>query len=132
MSPRSCRVGRLLDWHRYMGGDASSGATRSDLLGVKGPLDFHALIEDPTPASAYRALKCPALILRGERALKPSRIIAERLAELLPDSRLLVIDGAGHMGPFTHASKVAGLIVSHIATIDAQSWKAKSRDAAGP
>ena len=22
----------------------------------KGPLDFHALIEDPTPASAYRAL----------------------------------------------------------------------------
>ena len=98
----------------------------------KGPLDFHALIEDPTPASAYRALKCPALIMRGERALKPSRIIAERLAELLPDSRLLVIDGAGHMGPFTHASKVAGLIVRHIATIEARSWKAKSRIAAAP
>jgi pimeloyl-ACP methyl ester carboxylesterase len=98
----------------------------------KGPLDFHALIEDPTPASAYRVLKCPALIMRGEHALKPSRIIAERLAELLPDSRLLVIDGAGHMGPFTHASEVAALIVRHIATIDAQSWKAKSRVAAAP
>jgi len=70
--------------------------------------------------------------MRGEHALKPSRIIAERLAELLPDSRLLVIDGAGHMGPFTHASEVAALIVRHIAAIDAQSWKAKSRVAAAP
>jgi pimeloyl-ACP methyl ester carboxylesterase len=98
----------------------------------KGPLDFRALIEDPTPASAYRALKCPALIMRGEYALKPSRIIAERLAELLPDSQLLVMDGAGHMGPFTHASTVAMLIARHIATIDAQSWKAQSRVAATP
>ena len=98
----------------------------------KGPLDFHALIEDPTPASAYRTLKCPALIMRGEHALKPSRIIADRLAELLPDSRLLVIDGAGHMGPFTHPAKVAALIARHIATIDAHSWKAESRVAAVP
>jgi pimeloyl-ACP methyl ester carboxylesterase len=90
----------------------------------KGPLDFHALIENPTPASAYRVLKCPTLIMRGERALKPSRIIADRLAELVPDSRLLVVDGAGHMGPVTHASKVAAMIVRHIAAIDAQSWQA--------
>jgi pimeloyl-ACP methyl ester carboxylesterase len=96
----------------------------------KGPLDFRALIENPTPASAYRALKCPVLIMRGEHALKPSRIIADRLAELLPNSRLLVIDGAGHMGPFTHSSKVAALIARHINTIDAQSWQAKSRAAA--
>jgi pimeloyl-ACP methyl ester carboxylesterase len=98
----------------------------------KGPLDFRALIENPTPPSAYRALKCPVLIMRGEHALKPSRMIADRLAELLPYSRLLVIDDAGHMGPFTHASTVAALIVRHINTIDAQSWQAKSRAAAAP
>ena len=96
----------------------------------KGPLEFHALIENSTPADAYRTLKCPVLITRGEHALKPSRIIADRLAELLPDSRLLVIDGAGHMGPFTHASKIAGLIVRHITTIDAQTWRAESRTTA--
>jgi len=96
----------------------------------KGPLEFHALIENSTPANAYRTLKCPVLIMRGEYALKPSRIIADRLAELLPDSRLLVIDGAGHMGPFTHASKIAGLIVRHITTIDAQTWGAESRTTA--
>ena len=98
----------------------------------KGPLEFHSLIENSTPACAYGALKCPVLIMRGEHALKPSRIIADRLAELLPNSRKLVIDGAGHMGPFTHASKVAALIVRHITTIDAQSWQAKSRAAEAP
>ena len=98
----------------------------------KGPLEFHALIENSTPANVYRTLKCPVLIMRGEHALKPSRIIADRLAELLPDSRLLVIDGAGHMGPFTHASKIAGLIVRHITTIDAQTWRAESRTTAAP
>ena len=98
----------------------------------KGPLEFRALIENSTPARAYRILKCPVLIMRGEHALRPSRIIADRLAELLPDSRLLVIDGAGHMGPFTHASKVAALIARHITSIDAQSRQAKSRAAAAP
>jgi pimeloyl-ACP methyl ester carboxylesterase len=87
----------------------------------------------PEPESlGYRALKCPVLIMRGEHALKPSRIIADRLAELLPNSRLLVIDGAGHMGPFTHSSKVAALIARHINTIDVQSWQAKSGAAATP
>ena len=98
----------------------------------KGPLEFRALIENSTPARAYRILKCPVLIMRGGHALRPSRIIADRLAELLPDSRLLVIDGAGHMGPFTHASKVAALIARHITSIDAQSRQAKSRAAAAP
>ena len=84
------------------------------------------------PRTPIEPLSALALIMRGEHALKPSRIIAERLAELLPDSGLLVIDGAGHMGPFTHASKVAALIARHIATIDAPSWKAKSRVVAAP
>ena len=55
----------------------------------KGPLDFRALIDDPTPASAYRALTFPVLILRGEHAPSPTRVIAEGLAELLPASRLV-------------------------------------------
>jgi pimeloyl-ACP methyl ester carboxylesterase len=80
----------------------------------KGPLDFRALITNETPPSAYRALKFPVLIIRGEHAPKPTRLIADRLPQLLPDARLIVVDGAGHMGPFTHASEVSRLIVSHI------------------
>ncbi len=42
---------------------------------LKAPLDFEALIEKPTPLSAYRVLRCPMLVLRGERAPRPSRLI---------------------------------------------------------
>ena len=80
----------------------------------KAPLDFHALIENPTPASAYRALAFPVLLLRGEHAPRPTRLIAEGLTELLPTNSLIVVDGAGHMGPFTHAAEVARLIARHV------------------
>jgi pimeloyl-ACP methyl ester carboxylesterase len=80
----------------------------------KGPLNFRALIENQTPPSAYRALKLPVLIIRGEHAPKPTRLVADRLLELLPDAHLIVVDGAGHMGAFTHASEVSRLIYEHI------------------
>jgi pimeloyl-ACP methyl ester carboxylesterase len=96
----------------------------------KGPLDFRALIDDPTPASAYRSLTFPVLILRGEHAPTPTRAIAEALSDLLPASRLIAIAGAGHMGPLTHAPEVSALIVRHIvdAEADAQPrrWRPRS------
>jgi pimeloyl-ACP methyl ester carboxylesterase len=52
--------------------------------------------------------------MRGERAPTPTRLVAERLIGLLPNARLVVISGAGHMGPFTHRSEVNALIVSQI------------------
>jgi pimeloyl-ACP methyl ester carboxylesterase len=82
----------------------------------KGPLDFHALVEEPTPADAYRTLTFPVLIMRGERAPAPTRLIADDLSRLLPASRLVVIGGAGHMGPLTHAAAVSAAIARHIAT----------------
>jgi pimeloyl-ACP methyl ester carboxylesterase len=85
----------------------------------KGPLDFRALIEEPTPADAYRSLMFPVLILRGEHAPTPTRVIAEGLSDLLHASRLMVVDGAGHMGPLTHAPEVSALIVRHIVETEA-------------
>jgi pimeloyl-ACP methyl ester carboxylesterase len=84
----------------------------------KGPLDFHALINDPTPAEAYRAIRCPVLLLRGEHGPQPARLIAEGLADLLPQSRLAVVAGAGHMGPLTHAPQVSALVVQHIGAVE--------------
>ena len=85
-----------------------------------GPPGFGALINNPTPAAAYRALTFPTLILRGEHAPLPTRVIAERLPELLPNCGTTVVDGAGHMGPITHASKVSSLIVRHIAATESR------------
>jgi pimeloyl-ACP methyl ester carboxylesterase len=79
-------------------------------MGAKGAAGFPGLLDDSTPLSAYGALTFPVRILRGEHAPAPSRIITECLTELLPNSMLIVIDGAGHMGPITHASEVSALI----------------------
>ena len=81
----------------------------------KGPLDFHALFHEPTPPEAYGVLKFPVLIMRGEHAPLPTRVISERLLELLPRCQLKIIAGAGHMGPLTHPLKVSEIISQHIA-----------------
>jgi pimeloyl-ACP methyl ester carboxylesterase len=82
----------------------------------KAPLDFAALLGETTPLSDYAELRCPILILRGQRAPAPTRIIAETLGQL-PTARLLVVDGAGHMGPVTDPAPVNAAIVRHLTDI---------------
>ena len=84
----------------------------------KGPLEFRALMDDTTPASAYGRLRVPVLILYGEHAPPPTRVIAQFLGDLLPISQSVVIPGAGHMGPLTHSSTVSAWIAEHIAWVD--------------
>jgi pimeloyl-ACP methyl ester carboxylesterase len=85
----------------------------------KAPLDFGALIEEPTPLAAYGDLRMPVLVMRGGHAPRPTRKIAEMLLSVVPGSRLTVIDGAGHMGPFTHGCAVNELIATHIGAAEA-------------
>jgi len=80
----------------------------------KAPLDFRATIDEPTAADAYAQLRMPTLILRGEHAPAPTRVLADALAKLIPAARARVIDGAGHMGPVTHSGVVNSAIVRHI------------------
>src|SRR5262249_52805825 len=85
---------------------------------AKVPLEFRALMEEPTPYVAYSDLCMPVLIMRGERAPRPTRMIAGLLASVLPDVRTAVVAAAGHMGPLTHAGAVSDLIVRHIEATD--------------
>jgi pimeloyl-ACP methyl ester carboxylesterase len=89
----------------------------------KAPLDFRALIEEPTPLAAYACLRMPTLVMRGEHAPRPTRKVAEMLPSTLPDAHLAVVDGAGHMGPLTHGSVVGELIATHIGTAEAAAWR---------
>lgn len=104
-------------WNGPGAWDALRPAVQAGLIrwAPKAPLDFRALFDDAIEPEACRALDFPVLILRGEHAPAPTRLIADYLAQLLPASRLSVIGGAGHMGPITHASEVSGAIARHIA-----------------
>jgi pimeloyl-ACP methyl ester carboxylesterase len=125
-------VARFVDyWNGPGSWNALRPAIQSALIrwAPKGPLDFCALIDESTPADAYRNLTFPVLILRGEDAPSPTRTVAEGLMELLPAARLVTIAGAGHMGPLTHAPEVSALIVRHIAELEARPsrrWRSPS------
>jgi pimeloyl-ACP methyl ester carboxylesterase len=121
----------------YWGGPGAWAALRPSVQAAltrwapKAPLDFRALIDEPTRASTYADLRFPALIIRGEHAPAPTRLIAETLPTLMPAARLAVIAGAGHMGPLTHAPEVNAAIALHIAGSDAK-FQQDCLPAAGP
>ena len=110
----------------YWGGPGAWAALRPSVQAAltrwtpKVPLDFRALIDEPTLASAYTDFRFPALIMRGEHAPAPTRLIADNLPTLMPAARLAVIPGAGHMGPLTHAPEVNAMIERHVAQSQAK------------
>jgi pimeloyl-ACP methyl ester carboxylesterase len=126
----------------YWNGPGAWQETRPALQGAlvrwasKAPLDFCALFNESAMPDAYRRLGFPVLLLRGERAPIPTRLIAETLSALFPRNRLIVVPGAGHMGPMTHAPEVCGLMVQHIeyceATVGARGvWASRLRHPPG-
>lgn len=80
------------------------------------PPEFSALFKEPTLAGEYARLDCPTLVIRGEHAPPPTRLIADTLPSLIPYAVLKVVARAGHMGPLTDVSEVNALIAPHIAT----------------
>jgi pimeloyl-ACP methyl ester carboxylesterase len=108
----------------YWGGQGTWSSLRPAVQAMltrwvpKAPLDFRALIHEPTPPSAYAKLRIPTLVMRGEHAPAPTRLIAETLPSLMPAAKLLVVPEAGHMGPLTHAQTVNAAIARHIGEWD--------------
>lgn len=65
-----------------------------------------ALFEEPTPLSAFKVLKLPVLLMVGKDSPASSRGVARRLAGVLPNLKLIELEGLGHMGPITHPEAV--------------------------
>ncbi len=106
----------------YWGGPGAWAAMRPSVQDAlvcwmpMAPPEFSALFKEPTLARDYSRLDFPILIIRGEHAPAPTRLIAEALPLLARGVRRAVIAGAGHMGPLTHAGEVNALIATHIAS----------------
>jgi pimeloyl-ACP methyl ester carboxylesterase len=108
---------RFVDyWNGEGAWEALRPAAQASLIrwAPKAPLDFHALLREPDRTALYEDLRFPVLLLCGENARTPSRMIAEHLARAMPETSLVTVPGAGHMGPFTHASEVSALIAQHL------------------
>jgi len=78
---------------------------------------FHevdAIRLDTLPASAYEEIQAPTLLLQGgETTIAEARVCA-LLEQALPAATRHVVDGAGHIGPLTHANEVNAEVLAHL------------------
>jgi pimeloyl-ACP methyl ester carboxylesterase len=77
-------------------------------------LEFHATLTEPAGPAAFTGIDLPTLLIQGSLSPRPARRVCEVLARVLPDARLITINGAGHMAPLTHAEQVNGLLDIHL------------------
>jgi pimeloyl-ACP methyl ester carboxylesterase len=104
----------------YWGGPGAWAALREEVraemrrVGWVMSEGVRSLVADRTPASAYRALQTPTVLLHGETSPLAARRVVERLAESLPRARTVAIAGAGHMAPLTHAEVLNRAILDAI------------------
>jgi pimeloyl-ACP methyl ester carboxylesterase len=104
----------------YWNGDGAWMRTKPELQAAlarrtpKVMLDFWATMTESTPRTAYRRIAVPTLVLRGARSPRPTRRLAELVAESLPESRLQTIEGAGHMLPLSHKEAVNAAVAAHL------------------
>lgn len=83
-------------------------------VGWKLSEEVRSLVAHQPPASAYRAIAAPVLLLGGNRTQPAELRVLERLHAALPSATLEVIAEAGHMGPITHAAEVNAKIAAFV------------------
>lgn len=90
-------------------------------VGRKVFFEVSAIMTDRTSSEAYAALKTPALLMSGALSPLAERRVMQRLADAMTHGALRVFEGAGHMGPITHAHHVNEAIGRHLEAAHAAS-----------
>jgi pimeloyl-ACP methyl ester carboxylesterase len=78
-------------------------------------LEFGIAVDAPTRLQDYAAITAPTLLIAGSKTRAPTRAVADLLAATLPNARLEILKGAGHMSPFTHPAELNRLILDYLA-----------------
>ena len=76
--------------------------------------DWSAAWGFDSPLDKYRALHVPTLIICGMLTNWVATKIGEVLTSVIPDSRLVNVDGASHFVIATHPNEIAELITDHV------------------
>ncbi|UUX97180.1 alpha/beta fold hydrolase [Aquabacterium sp. J223] len=77
----------------------------------------HALMTEPTPLAAFRALDLPVLLMTGGRSTTAAHGVARRLAGALPRVTVRTFAELGHMGPVTHPEPVNEAIRAFLTSV---------------
>ena len=78
-------------------------------------LEFSIAIDAQTTLADYAGINAPTLLIVGGKTRAPTRAVVELLAATLPNAKLEILKGAGHMSPFTHPAELNRLILDYLA-----------------
>jgi pimeloyl-ACP methyl ester carboxylesterase len=78
-------------------------------------LEFSIAIDAPTTLKDYAEIAAPTLLIAGGKTRAPTRAVVDLLAGTLPNAKLGILKGAGHMSPFTHPAELNRLILDFLA-----------------
>ncbi len=112
-------IGRWLPdaWRAKHPGEARLWRNMLTRTPMAGYLGCCAALRDADLSEAVRSIAVPALCLAGERDLATPPALLARLTELLPNGRLVVLDGAAHLPcidqPERVRVEVAGFLKEH-------------------
>ncbi|MFO0548020.1 MAG: alpha/beta hydrolase [Polyangiaceae bacterium] len=104
---------RFVDYWNGAGAfDAMTAPAREALLkgGRKSYLEVRSNLADATSHEVYARITAPVLVVHGSRSPLAARATAEVLAEHLPRAKKLVLENAGHLGPFTHGDAFEAMV----------------------
>lgn len=103
-------------WSEPGGWKAMPEERRKLLVGTveKICLEWEASFAETSLLETIGMLAVPTLLLRGTRTTLAARTVVDLLADALPNSQLVEIEGAGHLSPITHAQEVISQIAGHL------------------
>ncbi|GAC1632902.1 MAG: alpha/beta fold hydrolase [Nevskia sp.] len=78
---------------------------------------FHTLGARDDISEAIRGIRVPTLVLHGDQDLAITLDRAQAMDHALPNSRFVVVEGAGHAANLTHPAQVNPLIEDFLATL---------------
>ena len=106
---------RFVDWWNGAGAwatlaEPTKAAFRA--VGWKVSQEVASLAADTS--SDYSTIAVPTLLLAGEQTRPVERLVVEKLAATLPNARLELFAGLGHMGPIVAPDLINAQIKTHI------------------
>jgi pimeloyl-ACP methyl ester carboxylesterase len=78
-------------------------------------LEFMIALDADTKLSDYASINAPVLLIAGSKTRAPARAVTDMLAATLPNAKVAILNGAGHMSPFTHPFELNQLLLAHLA-----------------
>jgi len=127
-------MGRFVDfWYGAPVWDGKPAAERAQLSPLAGKVigDFRVLFDAAWEADAFKRIRFPVLILRGEKSPPVAGRVAEILSTLIGHARLHTVAGAGHMAPVTDPGLIAAAILGNLhsaADADRPPYRREQRD----